>query len=56
MALGAGVQIPIKNTFMGFASFRQRCVPTEVKDEEFTATFNAGGFEMTVGVAWTFGG
>ena len=53
---GAGMQIPIKNTFMGFANFKQRCVPTEIHDEEFSATFNAGGFEMTVGVAWTFGG
>lgn len=52
---GAGMQIPIRNTFMGFANFKQRCVPTEVKDEEFSATFNAGGFEMIVGVAWTFG-
>ncbi len=52
---GAGMQIPIKNTFMGFANFKQRCVPTDVKDEEFSATFNAGGFEMIVGVAWTFG-
>ena len=52
---GAGMQIPIKNTFMGFANFKQRCVPTELHNEDFTATFNAGGFEMTVGVAWTFG-
>ncbi len=54
-AFGAGMQIPIKNTFMGFANFKQRCVPTEVHDGDFTATFNAGGFEMTVGVAFTFG-
>jgi hypothetical protein len=52
---GAGMQIPIKNTFMGFANFKQRCVPTEIHNEEWTSTFNAGGFEMTVGVAWTFG-
>jgi hypothetical protein len=57
---GAGMQIPIRNTFMGFANFKQRCVPTEIHVErtessDYTSTFNAGGFEMTVGVAWTFG-
>ena len=56
IALGAGVQIPIKNTFMGFASFRQRYIPTELKEDDMSVDMNAGGFELTAGVSWTFGG
>jgi hypothetical protein len=55
-AFRAGMQLPIKNTFMGYASLTQRCVPTEIKDDDMTMSMNIGGFEMIVGVAWTFGG
>jgi len=55
-ALGAGMQIPITTSFMGFATFMQRCIPTELKEDDMSMTMNAGGFEMTAGVAWTFGG
>ena len=54
-ALGAGMQIPIKNSFMGFANFTQRCIPTELKEDDMSLDMNAGGFEMTAGIAWTFG-
>ena len=55
-ALGAGMQIPIKNSFMGFANFTQRCIPTKLKEDDMSLDMNAGGFEMTAGIAWTFGG
>lgn len=55
-AFRAGMQLPIKNTFMGYASFTQRCVPTEIKEDDMSMSMNIGGFEMIVGVAWTFGG
>jgi hypothetical protein len=54
-ALGAGMQIPIRNSFMGFANFTQRCIPTKLKEDDRSLDMNAGGFEMTAGVAWTFG-
>ncbi len=56
VVVGAGVQVPIKNTFMGYAGFRQRFLPSELKSEETTMTLNSGGFEMTAGIAWAFGG
>jgi hypothetical protein len=54
--VGAGLQVPIKNTFMGYAGFRQRYLPSELKTQETTMTLNSGGFEMTAGIAWAFGG
>ncbi len=54
--VGAGLQVPIKNTFMGYAGFRQRYVPSELKYEDRRMSLNSGGFEMTAGVAWAFGG
>lgn len=55
IVVGAGIQVPIKNTFMGFAGFRQRYVSTDLIDDDMTASMNAGGFELNAGVAWTFG-
>jgi len=55
IVVGAGIQVPIKNTVMGFAGFRQRYVPTELSEDDMSMDMNAGGFEMNVGIAWTFG-
>lgn len=54
--IGAGLQVPIANTFMGYAGFRQRFIPSDFKSENATMSLNSGGFEMTAGVAWAFGG
>jgi len=54
--VGAGLQVPIKNTFMGYAGLRQRFIPAEFKSTETTISLDTGGLEMTAGVAWAFGG
>ena len=54
--VGAGLQVPIRNTFMGYAGFRQRYIPSDFESVETTISMNSGGFEMTAGVAWAFGG
>ena len=53
--VGAGAQIPIKDTFSGFAGIRQRYISTEFGSDETSLDLNAGGFEMVAGIAFTFG-
>ncbi len=55
IVVGAGLQVPISNTFMGFANLRQRFISSELKEDDFSMDMNIGGFEMTAGIAWTFG-
>ena len=57
--LGAGVSLPVTDTFMGFVNARQRFIKSEVDlGEEFLSSLDAsiGGLEMTLGLAWKFGG
>jgi len=56
IVVGAGLQVPINNTFMGFASIRQRFISSDLTEEDWSMDMNTGGFEMTAGIAWTFGG